>query len=744
MGDFGGSKYDEKRHGATCRNGWRRRKPSAGVRRVAAFPARYSDESGRFRSGASVSSKVWRCRKLYAALVALCVLFSGVTAYAVAPNDQGVLWGPTQLNNSGDDAYCVCANNNFDAALWVIDKWNTKIQLSNDMFAALSNADTGGRFYTLASLFHSYRETGTPNWPNAAQIEGYAAIFGLDAVWTGVVPDGLVAGARDDYLTILGGGSLGGGGDDVEVASVLDVTTVGGVLYTASSFNVSSWIYTLGSTKYYPAYAVDSGRYDTQAANVWHVGLGQTFRDALAGYLASPDYVGAVFSITHRSTSYGIQIHLLRDGDTVQYRTLTQTVNGAERDYICGFTVVYGSSDAAKRDLNMTKNAAQITWPDSLDGMASSFVFDGSYTTGTESGDTYDSPNYVVGYGVIGFNAGGGGGGGNHWPDDPVTDPDPPEVPNPDPPDNPDPDPWPDPPSDPVFDPDPPADPPAEPWTGVLEPTQYTDYTPWLRAILQALNDIGTALGTHCVHLQEAIAEGFYEFSVILEGMLNAQRRSLQGYLKSLLTSAVVDLCNQIDDSIYDLEQYMKSLAQWLAAQFDFSVSGGAWDDSTVVSWLKKIYWELQGRTKRNPSEPDVDNDLEWWQKLLQIITDKLGALVTDFVGDVGDFLNAVKNRFPFSVPWDIAAYLAYLGAAPQTPHFTFVIPAISGWWSEWEIEIDLTVFDSVAAVCRHMILILWAFCLILKTDWLGGVFDGAAHAVTGFFDRAVSRVAGS
>jgi len=188
----------------------------------------------------------------------------------------------------------------------------------------------------------------------------------------------------------------------------------------------------------------------------------------------------------------------------------------------------------------------------------------------------------------------------------------------------------------------------------------------------------------------------------------------------------------------------MKSLAQWLAAQFDFSVSGGAWDDSTVVSWLKKIYWELQGRTKRNPTEPDVDNDLEWWQKLLQIITDKLGALVTDFVGDVGDFLEAVKNRFPFSVPWDIAAYLALLGAAPQTPHFTFVIPAIAGWWPEWEIDIDLSAFDSVAAVCRHMVLLLWAGCLIMKTDWLGGVFDGAAHAVTGFFDRAVSRVAGS
>ena len=212
MGDYGGNGDGKKRYGATCRNGWRRREPSAGVRRVAAFPPWRPDESGRFRAGASVSFKVWRHRQLYAALVALCVLFSGVTAYAVAPNDQGVLWGPTQLNNSGDDAYCVCANNNFDAALWVIGKWNTKIQLTNDMFAALSNADGGGRFYTLASLFHSYRETGTPNWPNAAQIEGYAAILGLDAVWTGVVPDGLVAGAREDYMTILGGGSLGGGG----------------------------------------------------------------------------------------------------------------------------------------------------------------------------------------------------------------------------------------------------------------------------------------------------------------------------------------------------------------------------------------------------------------------------------------------------------------------------------------------------------------------------------------------------
>lgn len=728
MGDFGGSKYGEKRHGATCRDGWRRRKPSAGVRRVAAFPARRADESGRFRSGASVTSKVWRCRKLYAALVALCVLFSGVTAYAVAPNDQGVLWGPTQLNNAGDDAYCVCANNNFDAALWVIGKWNTKIQLSNDMFAMLSNADTGGRFYTLASLFHSYRESGSPNWPNAAQIEGYAAIFGLDAVWTGVVPDGLVAGAREDYLTILGGGSLGGGGSDE-----------------------SDYLEFTGTTHFS---AGSSYRY-------FDVGGSRLYYRQTKAHMEDSTYLKCANELTLRVPTSGIA-NFLGARPSTQY------------DYICklgasgGVSVTIYAVPAGKIDFEHQDNTAygsgryisraniiggtevqcyQLTF----NASASNYTYDdGVVTVPNVSESSIGAP---VSTSAILADYDNILSGGIHqvptippsnWPDEPTTDPDPPEVPSPDPPDNPDPDPWPDPPSDPVFDPEPPSNPPAEPWTGVLEPTQYTDYTPWLRAILQALNDIGTALGTHCVHLQEAIAEGFYEFSVTLEGMLNAQRRSLQGYLKSLLTSAVVDLCNQIDDSIYDLEQYMKSLAQWLASQFDFSVSGGAWDDSTVVSWLKKIYWELQGRTKRNPSEPDVDNDLEWWQKLLQIITEKLGALVTDFVGDVGDFLEAVKSRFPFSVPWDVAAYLALLGAAPQTPHFTFVIPAISGWWPEWEIEIDLSAFDSVAAVCRQMMLILWAFCLILKTDWLGGVFDGAAHAVTGFFDRAVSRVAGS
>ena len=735
MGEFGGSRYGEKRQGATCRDGWRRREPSAGVRRVAAVPARRADESGRFRSGASVSSKVRRYRQLYAALVALCVLFSGVTAYAVAPNDQGVLWGPTALSSSSSGVV-VSANNNFDAALWTIGKWSTKIQLDNNMFAKLSNEGSGGRFYALAQLFHSYAETGSLGWPNDAQIEGYAAVLGMDAVWCAVVPDGLIAGAREDYLTVLGGGSLGGGSGADEYYMFECRTRY----VTSNSARMLRWQDSAGN-RYTNRIGLSGA---TLLPEVFVVRVPKGCFVSQEGAL--PVYIDLVGS---SSTSWktGVNPVVTYNSDlslaSPVFNMDSYTYTDPSGSSVTG--TVYGTCTIAGGDGQNKSFGHDMVIQSVDDGVV---TLSSTYTT-TFNCDPYGSypHSYSLGSSSIRCKyvgvVNGSPVGPNNWPDDPTTDPDPPEVPDPDPPENPDPDPWPDPPSDPVFDPDPPSDPPAEPWTGVLEPTNYTDYTPWLRAILQALNGIGTALGNHCVHLQEAIAEGFYEFSVTLEGMLNAQRRSLQSYLKSVLTAAVVDLCNQIDDSIYDLEQYMKSLAEWLAAQFDFSVSGGAWDDSTVVSWLKKIYWELQGRTKKNPTDTEVDNDLEWWQRLLQIITEKLGALVTDFVGDVGDFLDAVKNRFPFSVPWDVAAYLALLGAAPQTPHFTFVIPAIAGWWPEWEIEIDLSVFDSVAAVCRHMMLILWAFCLIMKTDWLGGVFDGAAHAVTGFFDRAVSRVAG-
>lgn len=72
------------------------------------------------------------------------------------------------------------------------------------------------------------------------------------------------------------------------------------------------------------------------------------------------------------------------------------------------------------------------------------------------------------------------------------------------------------------------------------------------------------------------------------------------------------------------------------------------------------------------------------------------------------------KNVFPFCVPFDLIDFLGILAAEPEAPKFTyrFYAPPVV----DQEIEIDLSVFDSVAAIMRTMELLAFCIGLILLT----------------------------
>ena len=305
--------------------------------------------------------------------------------------------------------------------------------------------------------------------------------------------------------------------------------------------------------------------------------------------------------------------------------------------------------------------------------------------------------------------------GPGNWPD-PPTDPEPPEPPTvPQPPENPEPDP----PEPPVA----PTPPSPEPPTNVVIPTGTTpqDYTPWLRAILEQLQTLTDELAVHCVHLQEEMQISVNE----LQDTLISQFNSLE---------------NHIWDLFNGLEDYMHDLAVWLADQLDYNVNVDPYDDTSVLYWLRQIYYRL-GNLPKSPTnilDPDPTEPFDFWAWLMNLIADTVGGIIGDLVGDVAGLLDLFKDKFPFSIPWDIAALLALLDGTRATPVFDVKLVAVPGWWNETTFRIDLTPFNSVASACRTMVNIVWVMCLVMRTDWmLANMGDS-----TSFGERFARKVA--
>ena len=187
-------------------------------------------------------------RRGFAPLAVLLALVMALAfparAFASIYNNPQVQWTSAQS--------CVVSgpNNEFDAALAIIERTNTKIQISEPMFVELSNEGTGGRFYQLAkSLKCAADETpGLSNFVLNATVSASVMLCGADYVWwqDGIAVSGdLISGALQDYDTIRNGGHLGGGGS----------ISGDNVSYTAEVFYASSttdriWLYGTDGTRY--------------------------------------------------------------------------------------------------------------------------------------------------------------------------------------------------------------------------------------------------------------------------------------------------------------------------------------------------------------------------------------------------------------------------------------------------------------------------------------------------------------
>lgn len=700
--------------------------------------------------------------------LALLVAFSFVLAPRVAFASSWDTWlGVIQKQSVIDSelnesmwGFVVGAGNPYDAAAYACGLTRSEIAaIDLVMRAKLSNPETGRNFYELALVFGNGHITGPgsniPFWSSTDFIgQLWTVTQGQPPIYVATVSKSFLTAAKRDLDTVLSGGSLGGGGsgggEEVTEYYTFEVRT----RYVTSNSSYMLRYEDSNGNRYTNRLGLDSDI--NLLPSILYVRIPKNKINLADGMtLAYINLIGSSGTGFRKNIIWQLGASL-KNTVTVADSTYSYTYNGETHNNIplygsCTYSDYPIYANSPGQDCSFTIDGDVLTLEPtdvkSMINLTAGSSYNLPYVQSVSSGHTRGKYNGLSSNTSV---------GPNNWPDTPQNPtPDPPEVPTPEPP-------------TPTVDPTPPIDPtppqnPIIPTTPIPDPptpitpivvteptnTSPTDYTPWLRAILQQLrniatslgdgfNMIGTALDDHCIHLQNALGSWMQWLERSIAVIVNNARLSLQSYLDYLFEELAVNVGDEIADAIYHLELYLKEQMEWLAEQFDFSFTG--YDDSSVVSWLRQIYSKLEFGTWHNPvgrpTDKDIENGFDWWSWLIDTLVKLLGDGAADTIDTLVGILEEMQRLFPFSIPWDLAAVFAALVAAPLTPVFDVTIPAISGWWDAVVFHVDLSPYDNAAEVVRMMWVVWFTVVLIMRTDWLVGVFETGARVVTQFLDR--------
>lgn len=570
------------------------------------------------------------------------VLMLGMCGVSVAYAEGGggshsfqgaeIIYGPSAAPVGDNMQVAVYADNRYVAAFLALgyDYSDYTTLLDDEKKALLSNESTGGAFYTLAQGF-----TQTLPWYIVN------VIYNPDYVWFQEYTQTLIGLAKQDLQKVLDGEVTGGTGSGIES---------GDYVLSQSSKPTSERAYIAGLN--------ESGN-DTLMMRVAPETCKLTIKGGLQEAIEEKYNDGYDLFIvmnghwSNVSTKNTVSIYMLQPNtytlQNVTYNDVTypNLVSNPSIEYYSrsrNYTSGTYENGALDIEMNLTGSYASLS---KLTNSINILVGGGKNSSGT---------NNYGGYYLL-LKADGTSSNPQNptipptqWPETPENPTvEPPTVPNP---------PEVEPPTEPVV----PPDNPVVTYPIVTYEPDVTYQTPDLSAVLDAMNQ-------HCRHLQSAIHVGFNDFWVTLDAAWDADFATLKSFLRGLF----VYLGDTIKAEMLATRDYLKELFEWLAEQLDFTFAGGSYDDSSLLTWLKRIYSKLgTGGINTRPVDP-VANPFDfaaWLSTLFASFVNGLLALGANELAGITGALQELTTKFPFSVPWDIAALLGLLVASPVTPEF--------------------------------------------------------------------------
>lgn len=234
-------------------------------------------------------------------------------------------------------------------------------------------------------------------------------------------------------------------------------------------------------------------------------------------------------------------------------------------------------------------------------------------------------------------------------------------------------------------------------------------------------------------------------------------------YVPEDLTVSIDDLQKSVDDlqkiidellkkisdqtSEKEIEELLRQILEELRKNPGGGGGGSGGGDVTVSvdlketnSWLSKIYDKVgqifdkmqegfedvveQLKKIRNWSAVDtvidgVDAVADWLDLIHDVLTDGAGSAVAALSSALQDSTDLMKQKFPFSIPWDILFFVSVLSAEPETPQFSipfnFEFPALD-LAVDYEMELDFTPLQWLSDLSRLILSMTYAAGLMKKT----------------------------
>ena len=243
----------------------------------------------------------------------------------------------------------------------------------------------------------------------------------------------------------------------------------------------------------------------------------------------------------------------------------------------------------------------------------------------------------------------------------------------------------------PIPDPDPVNPPDPDPVTPVPDPEPVDPGDNWTTIV----NNVYNVTQTH-VDLQPVI-----DAISIVNQSIQQGNRNLNTINTNLLNGFQA-LLGQIDAWASWWSDTWSYYVLWL--QSWFSNFGDIFEGmrlemaeyaNDVIIWLNMIYNEINNLNNAPVIEPTIESG-----NTLQTQTQVN--------------LDALKRKFPTSIPWDLEIIIRLLEAPPLAPDF--YLPVV---YSNYTVEIDFSPFEPMAAVSRRMSVLLFAVGLLMNTKKL-------------------------
>lgn len=255
----------------------------------------------------------------------------------------------------------------------------------------------------------------------------------------------------------------------------------------------------------------------------------------------------------------------------------------------------------------------------------------------------------------------------------------------------------------PVDEPDTPTTPPVDPTPPTPDPT-----TPSQTIDLQGIIDRLDIIIRNQVVLINWLDDAFASVNANVVWLGETLHADI-GWLGEYITSTLRWMYDNLRADI-----------QWLTGRVEALQGSIVSGFTRVTTWLEMIYNRIGGQggpaTRPNIDTPTPwDDFLSWLEGILQRLLDLLFGVTPAALQGLLSGLADLTGKFPFSIPWDLAALVALFAHAPITPviDFPLMVPFMD---APLLLHVDCTQWDGLAAICRDGETVIFSAWLVLRT----------------------------